>query len=390
MRVTWEDGSQVAEDTTVNERGEFSVEFIVPTAAAVGARTISFTALESRYFLTASFTVVGQETPLPPAPPVPPPPNQALAQAATLNPPAGPPGTQVTVTGSGWPPGDSIAVWWDTKLAQTRADGSGQIHVSFTVPADVTAGVYKTDIRDAEPGKGGIDVHLPFTVTAPPPASPSAPGSDFSALNARVTSLRFYESGYDALPREQQVYAPRFAKDTTRYIHWELNLQYPAPGRRIEFQITAIYLRDNGTPAWEEIHRQTGDAAVEGEWTETTHGWGYGFDNPGNWESGSYRVDLYIDGKQLASAPFAISGSCPQPTVTLSASSGKLGDRIPVQGKDWLPGGSVALTGTGPKTEPEQYDLGTVPVPASGAWEHSFIVGGAPPGDYALAFKEPE
>jgi hypothetical protein len=206
--------------------------------------------------------------------------------------------------GSGWPPGDSIAVRWrpgSTTLAQTRADGNGQIHVSFTVPADVTAGVYNIGIQDTEPRKAGIDVHLPFTVTVPtpaptptPPAPPSAPGSDFSSLNARVSSLRFFESGFGVLPREQRVYAQRFGKDTTRYIHWVLDLEHPAPGRPIDYKITAIYLRDNGTPAWEEIWQQTKDAHVEADWTWSYQEWGYGFDNPGNWESGLYRVDIYI------------------------------------------------------------------------------------------------
>jgi cutinase len=65
IRVTWkDDGHQLAEDVTVNERGEFSVVFTVPADVSPGTRTIYFTALESRYFLQALFTV-SDEKPIP-------------------------------------------------------------------------------------------------------------------------------------------------------------------------------------------------------------------------------------------------------------------------------------------------------------------------------------
>jgi hypothetical protein len=91
-----------------------------------------------------------------------------VAQAATLDPTEGPPGTEATVTGSGWPPGHKIAVKWrGTTLAETRADDHGNIQVFFFVPVDAAAGEHEIDIKDAEPGMGGIDDHLTFTVTGP-------------------------------------------------------------------------------------------------------------------------------------------------------------------------------------------------------------------------------
>jgi hypothetical protein len=54
--VTWEDGRQLAEVAIVNKRGEFSVEFAVPSDAPPGTYTIHFTS-DSRYFLPALFRV---------------------------------------------------------------------------------------------------------------------------------------------------------------------------------------------------------------------------------------------------------------------------------------------------------------------------------------------
>jgi hypothetical protein len=125
-------------------------------------------------------------------------------------------------------------------------------------------------------------------------------------LITNVTGLRFFESGNENLPLEQRVYAERFAKETTRYINWELNLEYPALGRGGDFQITAVYYFSNSANEWEEFHRHTIDAYVEGDWTSSYYSWGYGFDNPGNWTIGTYRVGLYVEGKEVAGEQFEI------------------------------------------------------------------------------------
>jgi hypothetical protein len=66
----------------------------------------------------------------------------ALAQATvTLDPTSGPPGTQVTATGSGWTPGREITVRWDdTDLTTTTVDSSGGFTVSFSVPENASLG----------------------------------------------------------------------------------------------------------------------------------------------------------------------------------------------------------------------------------------------------------
>jgi hypothetical protein len=85
-----------------------------------------------------------------------------------------------------------------------------------------------------------------------------------------------------------------------------------------------MYLRDNGASVWEEFHRQTFDAYVEGDWTSSYYGWRYGFDDPGNWTIGSYRVDIYFeglgsDGQLIASQGFEIYGEA---EANLTANAG--------------------------------------------------------------------
>jgi hypothetical protein len=165
------------------------------------------------------------------------------------------------------------------------------------VPDDTAEGQHTIDFVGILPEGEAYSIPASLTVLKP----------DIPSLNARVTSLRFYESGYDTVPPEEIVYAQRFASDTTRYINWVLDLEHPAPGQPRALEITAVWYQDNGTPSWEEIHRHTLDTSIEGDWTWSYHEWGYGCDDPVDcWEVGSYRVDIYVAGKMITSAPFEI------------------------------------------------------------------------------------
>jgi len=79
-------------------------------------------------------------------------PQTALAQSSTvsMNPNNGPPGANVTGTGSNWTSGDSMLVQWDdgTTLANTTVQSDGTFNVFFIVPSNATPGnhtVYFTD-----------------------------------------------------------------------------------------------------------------------------------------------------------------------------------------------------------------------------------------------------
>jgi hypothetical protein len=63
------------------------------------------------------------------------------------------------------------------------------------------------------------------------------------SLNAKVTSLRFFETPYTMVPRDKREYAHRFGKGDVRFITWELNLARPAPGRRVNFPIEQVWYR---------------------------------------------------------------------------------------------------------------------------------------------------
>jgi hypothetical protein len=290
--------------------------------------------------LGTSFTVTGQEeTPPPEAEPT-----------ATLDPTEGPPGTEVTVTGSGWPPGDTIDVRWDITLAQTTADDNGNIQVSFTVPADATEGEYDVFIRDAEPGMGGVDVHLPFMVTA-------------LSEDQRTITV----DPAEAAPGEEV---------TVQGSGWY-------PGETVYLSL-AINLEADGSYTENTIWYNVGEATVSDDGTFITT-----FTVPP--EAKDIGVQKVIadafEESWVADAPFHVQegeSSCPEPTATISPSSVSTGDTVTAQGAGWLPGGTVTFTATGPT----QFTLSPLTVPDSGEWEGNFTLPELPGGDYELVFSE--
>jgi hypothetical protein len=191
------------------------------------------------------------------------------------------------------PPADAQLLYEKKRIKLNP--GQSNHYIGSSLPIDAVAGNYRFYVIAQQNELISTQQQL-FTLSEP----------DIPLFNAYVKALRFYESGNETLPRDKQVYAQRFAKDTTQYITWVLDLEFPAPGRRIDFEITEIWYQDKGTSSWEEIFRDVDASHVEANWTESWHEWGYGFGNPGNWDVGTYRVDIYVAGKQIASEQFEI------------------------------------------------------------------------------------
>lgn len=124
------------------------------------------------------------------------------------------------------------------------------------------------------------------------------------SLSAKVTEVKFFESGYDAPPMGQRSYRTSFSRTNTRYIAWELNLAHPAPGKRRDFVIEHVWFNAHGA----EIFRSTFNTYVADNWVTSYHNTGYGWREASTktWVAGRYRVDLYVDGVRIVSESFNI------------------------------------------------------------------------------------
>jgi hypothetical protein len=120
----------------------------------------------------------------------------------------------------------------------------------------------------------------------------------------KVTSLKFFESPAGSVNREARSYNSRF-NDRTEYLNFELNLTYPARTERFPFELELVVLRD-GQP---HVKYTQGGYFLESGWTNSWHEIGWGRDGGGIWKPGSYRAELSVKGKVVATGTFQVVAS---------------------------------------------------------------------------------
>lgn len=112
-------------------------------------------------------------------------------------------------------------------------------------------------------------------------------------LDLFITSLKFYESDVENLKDNERFHGERFCNSFTRYINWELNLMHQNNKYKRKFDLKAIYYGING----EILETYTRNCKISDDWafSQFTSGWGY--PKPNRWETGVYKVEIYIDNK---------------------------------------------------------------------------------------------
>jgi hypothetical protein len=123
-------------------------------------------------------------------------------------------------------------------------------------------------------------------------------------LSPAVVSLKFYESDEGGVPFGKRQYAPSFPKEAAKYINWELTIKHPAPGSRVELKVDSVWYKDEAV-----FCKASSNYYLEGEWKDPFLRGECGWKSPGNWEPGTYRVELFTGGQRIASAPFEIVSS---------------------------------------------------------------------------------
>ena len=147
----------------------------------------------------------------------------------------------------------------------------------------------------------------------------SAPSGTIPALEARVASLRFFESG-DVQPpvTSQRRYASSFPQAGTRNVFWQIDLKHEAADRWLPVTFEApLFFTEAGRER--VIQRKVLQAAAPGDWSNTSYADWFGWSNdyywdragsttpsPRRWLPGTYRVDLHVDGTKVASGSFEV------------------------------------------------------------------------------------
>jgi len=139
------------------------------------------------------------------------------------------------------------------------------------------------------------------------------PTEPWPLTHAEVSELRFFEAGTNSPAAKSREYSHNFTCDHARYIYYELNLEHsPGPDETKDFLIRAVYSREGGA----QIGELETNARIEPGWTWSYHDRGWGWPVAGNWEEGTYRVDIYIGGEKVASDSFEMLKETPTPAAT--------------------------------------------------------------------------
>jgi serine/threonine protein kinase len=137
--------------------------------------------------------------------------------------------------------------------------------------------------------------------TSQPVYSPTpTPNYDIPDIKANA-ELKFYESGNGGLPQAQRKYATIFDKSATRYVYYELNLDYPAPGVKRYFTMEQIWYKDNTV-----IYNESLDSFIEESSVSSTFTDGYGNALYGNLGAGKYKLEIKYNGFVVVSNNFEV------------------------------------------------------------------------------------
>jgi hypothetical protein len=144
------------------------------------------------------------------------------------------------------------------------------------------------------------------------------PAGGIAAVNAKVASLRFFETGVDVLPQRDRRYGTRFPLMTAPNVGWELKLSHAVTRQWLPLPIEALLYVTDGQ-GQRVMQRRVMQSAVPAGWPNTSHVDLFAWDDdyyyqragngrsPGKWLPGSYRVDLYVQNRKIASGAFEVA-----------------------------------------------------------------------------------
>lgn len=119
----------------------------------------------------------------------------------------------------------------------------------------------------------------------------------------RLLGIRFYEGGTSNIPMDSRRYASGFARESARFIWCQVDMENGLwqDGSR-HYAFSWQYLNPDGSLRGEVALPFT----VRKEWRTAwvSHSWGW--DEPGHWPPGSYRVIILVDGQPFGEETFTI------------------------------------------------------------------------------------
>ena len=145
----------------------------------------------------------------------------------------------------------------------------------------------------------------PTEVSSAPPNAVLLGRAGSMPFYANVSRVAFFEAAGDAREAGSRGFETRFDSETARYIYWQIDLSYAAPGQRVMLPLKAVILGSGGRV----VSRQTGNLDIQPDWTSSSFNMGWGSPSAGVWTPGKYRVEISSQDRHVASGSFEVYGN---------------------------------------------------------------------------------
>lgn len=123
------------------------------------------------------------------------------------------------------------------------------------------------------------------------------------ALALHFRKIRFYEGGAARVPDQDKRFATEFARETTHYIHCQVNMENDYWNiKEQSYTFVWKYINPDGSLLGEVSLPFTVRKEWRSAWVVSSWGW----ENPGNWPAGNYRVAVYVKGRPFGEGNFII------------------------------------------------------------------------------------
>ena len=162
-----------------------------------------------------------------------------------------------------------------------------------------TIGNYRLEVffGNSKVGEGYFSVYddqTSTTATAPPPEEKAY---------LEFKSVKFFEGGSQDVPESERQYKSDFPISKTRYVYYSVyskNLLYRSRSQKP--LVLGKYYYPDGTFMGEAKV----NVEIPSDWDEADLWNAWGWDQPGNWSLGTYRVEIFFGNAKVGEAKFTI------------------------------------------------------------------------------------